>query len=459
MKFRFFALLVGLLLVSSSLTAGTESSSTDVPSTTPAGSATSDSSPASTAASDSSSPVTSPSDASTLTPDPSATTPTAGSTQPAGSTVTGGSSSDAPVVTTPGGPTVSQGPTTTAPLPNVTYSLVQFGAPVCVDATCTYEIDAPVNNQAVLATDQSLINDDRSKFGVLQANASSVDAKVKNANDDAQRKINELQSLLDQIQANLAYIQNATKTIQTQQNAAKTSLTFVEQFISDISKATDSCLYMRCLKPTTPAPPTTTPTPAPTTSPSPCVNFTCPEDVTGAAKCQLDPNGNKPYCTNCLANFDRYNHCDTVSCSASGNPINSNSTDTFSWYSTGYNQTSPTDSSVPANANCVWNLPIGPLKVNTGDFSFDCLSTQKVTLTFTSADATLSQDVSATTTSRVLNSLLGKVINGTITLKSTSVVPSYCSIYLTKIPPSGMIMEEGEMVEKKNGFFSWLMGY
>ncbi|CAL2035453.1 unnamed protein product [Caenorhabditis brenneri] len=456
MKFRFFSLLVGLLLATAINVEASDT--TDASSTTPAGSATSDSSPASTAASDSSSPVTSPSDASTLTPDPSATTPTAGSTQPAGSTVTGGSSSDAPVVTTPGGPTVSQGPTTTAPLPNVTFSLVQFGQPVCVDATCTYEIDAPVNNQAVLATDQSLINNERSQFGVLQANASSVDANVKAANDAAQAKIAELQTLLDQIQANLAFIQNATKTIQTQQNAAKTSLTFVEQFISDISKATDSCLYMRCLKPTTPAPPTTTPTPAPTTSPSPCVNFTCPGDATGATTCKLDTN-NKPYCTNCLANFDGYNHCDTVSCSASGNPINSNSTDTFSWYSTGYNQTSPTDSSVPANANCVWNLPIGPLKVNTGDFSFDCLSTQKVTITFTSSDATLSQDVSATTSARVLNSLLGKVINGTITLKSTSVVPSYCSIYLTKNPSSGMIMEEGEMVEKKNGFFSWLMGY
>ncbi|EGT55059.1 hypothetical protein CAEBREN_14070 [Caenorhabditis brenneri] len=445
MKFRFFSLLVGLLLVSLTLVAaGDDSSSTDVPSTTPAGAATSDSSPTSTAASDSSSPVTSPSDASTLTPDPSATTPTAGSTQPAGSTVTGGSSSDSPVVTTPGGPTVSQGPTTTAPLPNVTFSLVQFGAPVCVDATCTYEIDAPVNNQAVLATDQSLINGERSRFGVLQANASSVDANVKAANDDAQRKINELQTLLDQIQANLAYIQNATKTIQTQQNAAKTSLTFVEQFISDISRATDSCLYMRCLKPTTP-------TPAPTTSPSPCVNFTCPGS-TPEDQCQLD-NNSKPFCPTCKGNFDGYNHCDTISCSAAGTNITAETDGTATWYTTGYNSTFNSSSVIPKNANCVWNLPAGKLE-NSG-FNFTCLTSQVAKITFTSADATLSQDVSATTTSRVLNSLLSKVIGGTITLKSTDAVPSFCFINFKPAASSGVMMTE----EKKNGFFSWLMGY
>lgn len=452
MKFRFLSLFVGVLLVSVFTAAAGDSSSTDVPSTTPAGGATSDTSPSSTAVpAASSSPASSDAtDASTLTPDPSATTPTAGPTQSAGTTVTGGSSSDAPVGTTPGGPTVSQGPTTTAPLPNVTYSLIQFGAPTCDAAACTYEIDAPVNNQAVLATEQAAIATERSQFGVLQANASSVDAKVKTANDDALAKIAELQKLLDNIQTNLAFIQNATKTIQNQQDTAKTSLIFVEKFISDVNKATDSCLYTRCLKPTTPAPPTTTPTPAPTTSPSPCVNFTCPGDATGATTCQLDTNS-KPYCTNCVGNFDGYNHCDTISCSASGNPIVNGTETEATWYTAGYNLTSPSSSVIPKNANCVWNLPAGSL-VSDG-FNFTCLTTQVAKITFTSADASLSQDVSATTSKRVLDSLLGKVKGGTITLKSTDVVPSFCYITL-KITPGAMMAEE-----KKNGFFSWLMGY
>lgn len=455
MKFR-FALFVGLLLATS-VVAADDSSSTDASSTTQAADSASSTSVA--AAASSSLAATSATDATTQTADPSATTPSPGPSTSAGPTVSGataGPSSDSPVVTTPAGPTVSQGPTTTGPLPNVTYSLVQFGAPVCMDATCTYEINAPVNNQAVLATEQSIIATDRTKFGVLQSNASSVDADVKSVNDAALAKIAELQQLLDQIQANLNWIQNATKQIQSQQDTAKTNLIFVEKFIKDVNSSPSTCLYQRCLKPTTPAPPTTPTTPAPTTPPSPCVNYTCPGDNTGAIQCKLDAN-NKPYCLNCPGNYDAYNHCATISCSATANPIKTDDGTVSTWYSTGYNATG--NSSIPAKSNCVWNLPSGPLKVTSADdFNFDCLKSQVVTITFANSDG-VTQDVSSTTSMRVLNPLLIRMVNGTITLKSTAVEPTFCKIIFSPVTSSGMMLD-GEMKEdKKNGFFSWLMGY
>uniref|UniRef100_A0A1I7U8V6 CUB domain-containing protein n=1 Tax=Caenorhabditis tropicalis TaxID=1561998 RepID=A0A1I7U8V6_9PELO len=407
--------------------------------------------------------------------DATSTGATEGSSASPGSTVSSGPSDSpgttvsgatdlpsSPGASTQGGSTVSQGPTTTAPLPNVTYSLLQFGAPVCVDLTCTYTINAPGNNQAVLATDQSIIGGDRTQFNALQSSANAADANVKKANDAAAAKIKELQSLLDQIQGNLNFIQNATKTIQTQQNDAAATLIFVERFISGIQSEPSTCLYQRCLKPTTPAPPTTTTAPPPTTSPSPCANFTCPADPAGT--CQLD-SSNKAYCPNCIWNWDGYNHCDSVACSASGTNFTLDANGNGTWLSTGYNKSDSSSSVIPANSNCVWNLPSVTFQLSTGTtdppFTLKCLASQTVTIRFTSADGSFYQEIASTTSVRSLNNLLPKVKGGTITLTSTVAEPSFCSIPLTTVPGSSSEeIEIPELVEtKKNGFFSWLMGY
>ncbi|EFO83366.1 hypothetical protein CRE_03088 [Caenorhabditis remanei] len=479
MKFR-FALLVGLLLAASiQATEGedTSPSTTELPTTPPTPSTVTPPEtppPTSTATTDP--------DATTGTPVATDTVATDGSTASPGSTVSPGSTaspgtgttvppvtggSDATTVpVTVGGSTVSSGPTTTGPLPNVTYSLVQFGSPVCVDLTCTYEIQAPTNNQAVLATDQSLVSDERSQFAGLQVQADEKDSGVKQANDDAAAKIATLQKLMDSIQSQLDSIKGNILVIQNQQNDASATMSLVENFITDIGKSQDNCLYQRCLKPTTPAPPTTTPTPAPTTTPSPCLTFDCPAATADQPKCTLD-NSNKPFCNYCPGNMDGYTRCQTgnnavlylneicfsVACT-SGTPFHVDSSFNGTWYSAGYNATSPGNSTVPANANCVYNLN-GKFQTD-NTMSLACLTSTKVTLTFSSSDGSFSQTVSSSTTARSLNSLLGKIPDGSITLTSTASDQSFCVIPLVQLPSSAML---DEIPEKKNGFFSWLMGY
>lgn len=270
-------------------------------------------------------------------------------------------------------------------------------------------------------------------------------------------KIQQLQTLLNQIQGNLNSIQNATKIIQAQQNDALGTLVYVEKFITKLNGEPSDCLYQRCLKPTTPAPPTTPTTPAPTTPPSPCLNYACPDDVTGATYCRVDNSTNKAFCTNCIGDFDGYSHCDTVACSASGTAFVPSSAGNATWYSSGYNSTSPVNSTVPAGSNCVYNLQ-GKFKTD-ATFSLLCLQSGKVTITFKSADGGFSQDIAATSNLRSLNNVLSKAENGTITLKSTTADPTFCAIPLTKAAASSADWEDGQEVEKKNGFFSWLMGY
>ncbi|KAF1762599.1 hypothetical protein GCK72_010861 [Caenorhabditis remanei] len=466
MKFR-FALLVGLLLAASIqadlVDDSSSSTTTELPTTPPA---TSTATPPET--SPPTSTATAPADGTTATPVTTDTPPTDASTASPGSTVSPGSTaspgtgttvppvtggSDATTVpVTVGGSTVSSGPTTTGPLPNVTYSLVQFGLPVCVDATCTYEIQAPTNNQAVLATDQSLVSDERSQFAGLQVQADEKDSRVKQANDDAAAKIATLQKLMDSIQSQLDSIKSNIVVIQNQQNDASATMSLVENFITDIGKSQDNCLYQRCLKPTTPAPPTTTPTPAPTTTPSPCLTFDCPDATADQPKCTLD-NSNKPFCNYCPGNMDGYTRCQTVACT-SGTLFHVDSSGNGTWYSAGYNPTSPGNSTVPANANCVYNLK-GKFQTD-NTMSLACLTSTKVTLTFSSSDGGYSQIVNSGTSLRSLNSLLGKIPDGTITLTSTASDQSFCVIPLIQVPSSAML---DEIPEKKNGFFSWLMGY
>lgn len=467
MKFR-FALIVGLLFLTSSVCEGTTEADT---STEPADTTT---------AADVDTTVdgtTVASDGTTVLPDGTTksagltTEPNAGSTDAPASTVSPDSTvssgptvsvnpSDVPASTVTNAPistiaasTVSSAPTT---LPDVPVSLVQFGSPVCVNSTCTYEFDAPVNNQALLATDQSIIDTDRTQYGILQNNASSVDSRVKKANDDAVAKIAQIQKMIDDIQENLDSIQNLTNTITSQQETAATNIYFVENFISSISMG---CLWERCLKPTTPAPPTTTPTPEPTTTQSPCVTYNCSlalDDKT----CQLDSQ-NKPYCKKCPGDMNGYSDagygCTTVACSPSGTPFNTDANGNGTWYSFGYSSNSSVNPTVPANSNCVYQL--------TGTFTsadglnLTCLTSGNVKISFSSNDGSFTQPIASGTTKRALDSLLKKIPDGVITLTSTSADSTFCQIPLSllKPTPSPATVEVEE--KKKNGFFSWLMGY
>ncbi|CAI2349474.1 unnamed protein product [Caenorhabditis sp. 36 PRJEB53466] len=384
------------------------------------------------------------------TPDPSASTPSA-ATLPSGATTepqpTGGST----------GTTGTPGSTTPAPLPDVTVSLLQFAAPVCSDTVCTYQFAAPGNDQSFLATESSAIADDRTQYVSLQSAADAKDTNIKKASDAAHAKIRALQTLLDNIQSNLDSIHSNIAVIQASQLDAQSTLQFVEKFVSDVNSAPSNCLYQKCLKPTTPAPPTTTPTPVPTTPPSPCLNFTCPGDETGGA-CLLD-NTNQPYCTNCVDNFNGYSHCDSVACSAAGTNFTVNATSSQGvLYSSGYNQTVPASSLVPANSDCRWQLS-GSFSVDTttaADFNLTCLSSTNVVMYLISSDG-FSQKLVSTTTARSLTSALSKFTNPIFTLTSTAADASFCSIPL-KLTSSGSGAQE-EPKEKKNGFFSWLMGY
>ncbi|KAF1762600.1 hypothetical protein GCK72_010862 [Caenorhabditis remanei] len=198
--------------------------------------------------------------------------------------------------------------------------------------------------------------------------------------------------------------------------------------------------------------PATTPTPAPTTTPSPCLTFDCPAAPAGQPSCSLD-GSNKPFCNYCPRNMDGYTSCQTVACN-SGTPFHVDSSGNGNWYSAGYNPISPGNSIVPANSNCVYNLKE---KFQTDStFSLACLTSTKVTLTFSSSDGSFSQTVSSSTTARSLNSLLSKIPDGAITLTSTASYQSLCFIPLNKVLSSAML---DEIPEKINGFFSWLMGY
>ncbi|CAP21763.2 Protein CBG00470 [Caenorhabditis briggsae] len=483
MKFRFAALFVGLLLATSVICNGNSTSvapeassstvaasstgapaSTDAPASTAApgstvlpGSTVSSAPVASTNAPGSTvssapgastnapgSTVSSAPGASTNAPGSTVSSAPGASTNAPGSTVTGGQ-------TTVGGSTVSSGPTTQAPLP-------KFGSPVCVDSTCTYELDAPQNNQAVLATDQSIVQADRKQFVGLQTAADGKDAQVKAANDAAVAKIKHLQDLMDQIQTNMNTIQTNMQKIQSQQNDALVTLSFVESFISSLNGGKDTCLYEKCLKPTTPAPPTTTPTPAPTTTPNPCPAFSCPVAPTGSDNCQLDQN-NQPYCNNCIGDLDGHGYmgamegCQSVACSASGTNFTVDNDSMGTWYSPGYNLTSTANSSVPANSNCVYNLP-GTYQTPTVPI-LGCLESGNVQISFSSSDGSFTQTIASTTSKRALNSLLSKIPDGSLTLTSTIADPTFCVIQLQQTPTVAGV----EVVEKKNGFFSWLMGY
>ncbi|ULT98870.1 hypothetical protein L3Y34_000311 [Caenorhabditis briggsae] len=488
MKFRFASLFVGLLLATSvicneetgdtspatSTSVAPEASSSTVaaPSTGAPASTDAPATSTSVAPEASSSTVAASSTAAPASTDAPGSTAAPGSTVSPGSTISSapGASTNAPGSTvtggqtTVGGSTVSSGPTTQAPLPSVTYSFVQFGSPVCVDSTCTYEIDAPQNNQAVLATDQSIVQADRTQFGGLQKAADGKDAQVKKANDDAVAKIKQLQDLMDQIQTNLNTIQENMQKIQSQQNDASATLSFVESFISSLNGGKDTCLYEKCLKPTTPAPPTTTPTPAPTTTPNPCLAFNCTVAPTGSDTCQLDQN-NQPYCNNCIGDLDGHGYmgamegCQSVACSASGTNFTVDNLSMGTWYSPGYNLTTTANSSVPANSNCVYNLP-GTYQMPTNATVvpiLDCLTSGNVQISFSSSDGSFSQTIASTTSKRALNSLLKKIPDGSLTLTSTIADSSFCVIQLEQtVAPT---VASVEVVEKKNGFFSWLMGY
>ncbi|EFO83705.1 hypothetical protein CRE_03087 [Caenorhabditis remanei] len=233
------------------------------------------------------------------------------------------------------------------------------------------------------------------------------------------------------------------------------SSTSVRSLNSVLSKIPDGSITLTstasdqsfCSIPLSPVPRTTTPTPAPT-----CLTFDCPVGPAGQPTCTLD-NSTKPFCKYCPGNMDGYTSCQTVACT-SGTPFQVDSSGNGNWYSAGYNLNSPRSSIVPTNANCVYNLN-GTFQTDS-TFSLACLTSTNVNLIFSSSDGSFSQSVSSATSVRSLNTLLSMLPDGTITLTSTASDQSFCIIPLNKDSSSAVL---DEIPEKKNGFFSWLMGY
>uniref|UniRef100_A0A8R1DXT3 CUB domain-containing protein n=1 Tax=Caenorhabditis japonica TaxID=281687 RepID=A0A8R1DXT3_CAEJA len=352
-----------------------------------------------------------------------------------------------PTVATEGS-TVSHGPTAEPPLPDVPSKLLTFSPATCDNTTCTYQFEAPGNDQALLATENSVVDSDRADYKSLETAADQKDADARNANNAAASKIAKLRQMLDEIQDNWNLIGGSIVVIQSQQSAAKNTLNFVQKFIDEI-RATPQCLYDQCLKPTTPAPPTTTPTPAPTTPPSPCFNFTCPpNDV--ESHCQLDIY-KKPYCNNCDGNLDGYEHCQAVTCDSDGVPF-SNTGGVL--YSTGYNLSDPESSVVPVNADCRWQLN-GAFQVaetDTDKYNLTCLISGNV-LMYVFNQGSAIQRIGSGLNIKNMNRLLENLPNAIFSLVSTKSEPSYCTI------PLGV--KTGGSLERRpnNGFFSWLLGY
>lgn len=282
---------------------------------------------------------------------------------------------------------------------------------------------------------------------------------MKEANDEAVQKIKDLQALLDSIQKNLNAIQNNIIVITNQQNDAQTTLTFVEKFIGQVNSAQGNCLYQRCLKPTTPAPPTTSTAPPPTTTPNPCLAFNC----TGSGPCQLD-SLNRPYCTNCPGDMDGYTQCQQVACSAAGTNFTIGTNNRGVWYSPGYNSNNTNSSVVPANSNCIYNLT-GYYQVNqtsgAPELNLNCLASSNVEFYFLNSDG-FKTPLTSGSSARVINNALGKMkTGGQIVITSTSLDASYCVLPLALQPAttSKPEFEESEVAKKSNGFFNWLMGY
>ncbi|CAB3401309.1 unnamed protein product [Caenorhabditis bovis] len=236
--------------------------------------------------------------------------------------------------------TVTPGPPT---LPNVNVQRSDFKLFNCTAELCTYQFDAPQNSQSFLKTENAVIGTDNTKYSELQTEANENDKNITDAYNDATSKILDLQSKLGKIQQALSGIQSQMLLIQQVQRDTLANLIPVKKFVSDLTNA-QTCLYQKCLIPTTP-------TPSPTTSPSPCIDFTCP--ISGSS-CELDQS-NKPYCTNCVGNLDGYNHCNTVVCDKYGTAIN-NVSESFFIYSYGYNAQYKNYSGLPANTNCKWLL-------------------------------------------------------------------------------------------------------
>ncbi|CAI5446397.1 unnamed protein product [Caenorhabditis angaria] len=388
-----------------------------------------------------------------------------GSTNTPGSTISSGTdgttASSAPQDSTTSGipaSTTPAGSTTPPTLPNVTVNYVQFAFSSCDDTQCTYHFDAPKNDQTFLATEEAIIAADQTEFSSIKTIANTNEAAVQKANNEAALRVQSLLDQLNAIQTQLDTINTNIQQIVNKQQDARNRLQYVENFINQINNSPNTCYYQRCLRPTPPPPPTTTTTPAPTTPPSPCVNFTCPTDTDTSKNCQLDAF-NKPYCTDCIGNYDGYTHCLQIACSSSGTNFTFNSTagaDT-TLYSYGYNSSNPTGSVIPRGSNCQWNLFGNAFTVDNG-FKLDCIVNG-------ASINVITKDFTASLTNGMplwkINAIFNDAVNPRIILTTgTNAISTFCSLPIKQgSSSSASFSRKIQISQKSQGYFGWLLGY
>ncbi|CAD6197398.1 unnamed protein product [Caenorhabditis auriculariae] len=329
------------------------------------------------------------------------------------------------------------GTTTTAQLPNVTVNYISFAVHCDVGdgGKCVYQYDTPKNDAGFVATEQSLVNDDKIQYNRLNNNATKILGNAKKANDDAVKKLQNLQAQLAAIQLELDALSATMNNITALQSTTGGFISQANSYFDSIRKnQVNSCYYMSCLKPTPPPPPpATTPTPPPTTS-SPCANF-CPVNTT----CSVD-SSMKPFCSPCEGNLNGYQSCEMSICT--NGAIFTDGTDA-PFVSPGfYYANKSVTVGVPTSKTCTWTVNpnatgLGYAVNNVTVTSLD----PSVSLSITYGSTT-QKITNATVSERLLGLIFGRPNTAfTVTMTTTSSTPNSTFFYWLLTPKTAATEE------------------
>ncbi|CAI4221249.1 unnamed protein product [Auanema sp. JU1783] len=272
-------------------------------------------SPASVASSVTTTPAAPISATSPASVDPSATTKVAAS-----SSATSPASVD-PSATTKAASATSQpttinilsttaGVPTTTTLPQVNVSYADFQRTCVKNGVCTFEYTVPNNSPQYLATQQAILDADKSLFSTYSSLAAYEEAPFLAALQAPLDQLNDLSTRLQAAQDTLNQLSNLLDQTEANQDMIRGNLTVAQIRLNQLKADRSSCYYQACFVATPPPTPTRAPTTTPVPTISPCMDDepqqACPD------QCAVDNLG-QPYCTKCNqgGNLDGHKFCET----------------------------------------------------------------------------------------------------------------------------------------------------